>query len=95
MSNVVKTTHVPDDSELGRLLQEADQMELRLEQHGVTYPLSREDNDPRATYDPDAVRCGMEAAAGALTPEQAEEIKRYIYQGREEGTRPVNRTSIS
>jgi hypothetical protein len=91
MSNVVKTIHVPDDSELGRLLQEADQIELRLEQHGVTYRVSREDNDPWATYDPDAVRSGMEATAGALTPEQAEEIKRYIYQGREEGTRPVNR----
>ena len=82
MSNVVKTIHVADDSELAHLLQEADHAELRLEQHGVVYRVSRESNDPWATYDPDAVRAGMEAGAGALTPEQAEEIKTYIYRGR-------------
>jgi hypothetical protein len=91
MSDAVNTIHVPDGSELARLLQEADETGLRLEQNGVMYRVTREDEDPWARYDPEAVRAGMEAGAGAITPEEAEELKAYVYRGREEGTRPANR----
>ncbi len=91
MSDVVKTIHVPNDSELARLLQEADETGVRLEQNGVIYRVTREDEDPWARYDPEAVRAGMEVGAGAITPEQAEDLKAYLYRGRKEGTRPANR----
>jgi hypothetical protein len=92
MSGVAKTIHVPDDSELARLLQEADGAGLRLEQNGITYRVTREDDDLWAGYDPEAVRAGVEAGAGAITPEEAEALKAYVYRGRQEGTRPANRT---
>ena len=91
MSNVAKIIHVTGDSELARLLKEADEADLRLERDGVIYRVSREHTDPWAEYDPEAVRAGMTTAAGALTLEQAEELKTYIYKGREEGSRPANR----
>jgi hypothetical protein len=91
MSSVAKTIHVPDDSKLARLLQEADETGLRLEQNGITYRVTREVEDPWAGYDPEAVRAGMEAGAGAITPEEAEYLKAYIYRGREQDTRPADR----
>lgn len=91
MNDGAKTIHVPDDSELARLLQVADETGLRLEQNGITYRVTREVDDPWAGYDPEAVRAGMEAGAGAITPEEAEYLKAYIYRGREEGSRPANR----
>jgi hypothetical protein len=91
MSNISKTIHVPNDSELARLLKETDETGLWLEQDGVTYRVGREHTDPWAEYDPEAVRAGMAAVAGALTSEQAEELKASMYQGREEGTHPADR----
>jgi hypothetical protein len=91
VSNISKTIHVPNDSELARLLKETDETGLWLEQDGVTYRVSRDHTDPWAEYDPEAVHAGMAAVAGALTPERAEELKAYLYQGREEGTRPADR----
>jgi hypothetical protein len=91
MGEDIKTIHVPNDSELARLLQEADEIGLRLERNGITYRVTRENEDPWAGYDPEAVRAGMEAGAGAITPEEAEHFKAYVYRGREEGTRPADR----
>ncbi len=91
MADTVRTIHVPRGSELARLLDEAQHAPLRLEKDGVTYRLSREEDDVWVNYDPEAARAGMQAAAGHLTHEEAEKLKAYIYRGREEGTRPADR----
>jgi len=91
MADTVRTIHVPPESELARLLDEARDAPLRLEKDGVTYRLSREEDEIWANYDPDAVLAGMRAAAGHLTPEEGEKLKAYIYRAREEGTRPPDR----
>ena len=88
MSNTSKVIHVPEDSELARLLNEVDTTPLRLEKGGVVYRVSREDEDLWAGYDPEAVRAGMATAAGTLTSEEAERLKAYIYRARQEGSRP-------
>jgi hypothetical protein len=91
MADTVRTIHVPPESELARLLDEARDAPLRLEKDGVTYRLSREEDDIWATYDPEAVHEALRTAAGTLTPEEGEELKAYIYRGREEGSRPADR----
>jgi hypothetical protein len=83
--------HVPEGSELARMLDDAGDMPLRLVRRGVTYRVSREDDDPWAGYDPEAVRKSLRRFAGMLTPEEGVELKDYVYRGREEGNRPVDR----
>lgn len=91
MADTVRTIQVPPDSDLARLLDEAQGTPLRLEKDGVTYRLSREDDDIWANYDPEAVHEALRTAAGTLTPEDGEELKVYIYRAREEGSRPADR----
>lgn len=91
MVAVIKTIDVEPGSELDRLLEEADGATLRLVRHGVRYRLEPEDEDPWADYDPERAGAGMRAAAGSLSVEDAERLKEYIYRGREEGTRPIDR----
>ncbi len=47
--------------------------------------------DPWANYDPDKLWEGVQAAAGSITEEQAEEMIANIYRWREEGTRGPDR----
>jgi hypothetical protein len=86
-----RTIHVSEDSELARALEEVDEIPLRLEKDGVLYRVSREDEDLWASYDPAAALAGMADAAGALSPEDGERLKAYLYKAREEGSRPANR----
>jgi len=83
MADTVRTIHVPPESELARLLDEARDAPLRLEKDGVTYRLSREEEDVWANYDPEAVHEALRTAAGTLTPQEGEELKAYIYRARE------------
>jgi hypothetical protein len=46
-----------------------------------------EDEDAQAFHE------ALRAAAGTFTPEEAEQLKQDIYRWREEGTRPIDRTS--
>lgn len=87
MATEPKIIHIPEESELGRALDEAAGTPLRLISHGVTYRVSREDDDLWSGYDPDAVRQSLQHFAGMLTPEEGAELKAYIYRAREEGTR--------
>lgn len=91
MTDTTKTFHVPSDSELAGLLEEADRTPFRLERNGVLYRVTRDEEDPWVNYDPEVVRSGMEAAAGALTAEQAAKLKDLIYRVRENGSRPADR----
>lgn len=91
MAETVRTIHVSPGSELARLLDEVHDAPFRLEKDGVTYRLSREEDDIWANHDPEAVREALRTAAGTLTPEEGEELKAYIYRAREEGSRPADR----
>ncbi len=48
--------------------------------------------DPWADYDPDKLWEGVQAAAGSIMEEQAEEMIANIYRWREEGTRGPDRS---
>jgi hypothetical protein len=86
-----KTIHIPEDSELARVLEEVDETPLRLETRGVLYRVSRDAEDLWAGYDPQVARAGMAAAAGTLTPEDGERLKAFVYRAREEGSRSIDR----
>lgn len=70
---------------------EAEKRPIVLDKKGVRYRVIREAEDIWAGYDPDAVIVGMDAAAGGISPEEAERMKRVVYDGREAGTRPITR----
>jgi hypothetical protein len=85
--------HVNPDSELAVNIDtaEAEKRPIVLDKKGVRYRVIRETDDIWAGYDPDAVIAGMDAAAGSITPEEAERMKKLVYEGREAGTRPITR----
>lgn len=89
MASEPKTIEVEPGSEVDRLLVEAERAPLRLVRGGVRFRLVQETDDVWSGYDPERARAGMRAAAGAWSDVDAEELKAYIYRGREEGTRPL------
>jgi len=91
VENLIKIIEVEPDSELARLLDEADKGEIQLLRDGMSYRLAREAGDIWAGYDPEKARAGMRAAAGAWKDIDAEALKEYIYRAREEGSRPPQR----
>src|SRR6266851_8738994 len=50
-----------------------------------------EPEDIWANYDPEKVRAGLKAAAGALDGMDPDEVIADIYKAREEGSRPADR----
>ncbi len=91
MMHAPKTIKVTPETSVGSLLDEAAAAPVVLETNGTRYRLVREPDDPWAGYDPERVREGLRRFAGTLSPEEGERIKRLIYRGREEGTRPPGR----
>lgn len=89
MASEPRTINVEPGSVLDRLLDEAGGAPLRLVRGGERFRLDREaaDDDVWAHYDPERARAGMRAAAGTWTDLDAEAMKAFIYQAREEGTR--------
>jgi hypothetical protein len=55
------------------------------------FRVTRDPDDPWASYDPAKLRAGLRKVAGLLTPEEGDRIIETIYRGREEGTRPLDR----
>ncbi len=82
------TITIDPDSELGRALDETDGESVVLLRGGTRFRVTRDLDDPWASYDPKKVRAALRKFAGMLTPEEGERIKEAIYRGREEGTRP-------
>jgi hypothetical protein len=82
---------VGDETDLSRLLDAATSAPIRLERNGIVYRLEREENDIWADYDPEKVREGLRLYAGSWSDMDAEALKAYVYRGREEGTRPLDR----
>lgn len=99
------TMRVPADSEIGRLLREAEAAgePLRIDTGEATYMVRREESErphhhgedegmPKETdYDPEKARAAIRRAAGTLSDSEAEAMKRYIYEAREAGTRGLDR----
>lgn len=85
--------HVNPDGKLAANIDaaEAEKRPIVLNKKGVRYRVIREADDIWAGYDPEAVIAGMDAAAGSITPEEAERMKKRIYEAREAGTRPITR----
>ena len=90
-SNEPVTITIDPESELGRALDETDERPVVLVRGGERFRVTRDPDDPWASYDPEAVLEGLREIAGTLTPAEGERIKALIYRGREEGTRPITR----
>lgn len=86
-----RVVHVPTDSELAHLLDEAGEGNLRLEKDGIVYRLVREEGDESRPYDPAAVRDALARLAGALSEDEADRLIENVYRAREEGSRPAQR----
>lgn len=91
MANEPLTITVDPESELARVLGEADEAPVRLVVRGIPYRVRREDADPVADYDAEAVRRSLARYAGSWSDLDAEALKAAVYRGREEGTRPLDR----
>ena len=91
MATEPKTFHVTNGGELARLVEAANEAPVILEKDGIRYRLSRENDEVWADYDPKAVLSALRAARGTLSREEGEQLKAYIYRGREEGSRPADR----
>jgi hypothetical protein len=58
---------------------------------GARFRVTRDLEDPWASYDAENLRAGLKKVAGLLTPEEGDRIIESIYRGREERTRPIDR----
>ena len=90
MATAHKTVLVTDETALPELLDDAAKAPVILERGGERFRLSRAD-DLFAGYDPERVRDGLRRFAGTISAEEGERLKRLVYRGREEGTRPPDR----
>jgi hypothetical protein len=90
MVAVHKTIKVTPESNLDDVLEAAASEPVVLDKDGMRFRLTRED-DIWTGYDPERLRATVREMAGSISVEEAERIKRLIYQGREGGTRPANR----
>lgn len=85
------------ESEIGRLIREAEATgePLRLAIDGTTYVVVKTSTDAAtvrpSSYDPQRARAAIEAGIGAWSDVDAEELKRYLYEGREAGSRGPDR----
>ena len=85
------TITIDPNSELGRALDETADEPVVLLRNGTRFRVTRETDDPWATYDPAKLRAGLKKVAGLLSPEEGDRIIETIYRGREEGSRPITR----
>ena len=94
MMHKPKTIHVEPGSELERVLDEANETPVELEQRGVRYRLTRvprpvEAEDIWADYDPQRALAQLQAAAGGWRGlVDAEAFKAYIHERRRTANRP-------
>lgn len=91
MSKEPTTITIDPDSELGRALDESADHPIVLVHGSARFHVTRDPNDPWASYDPQQVLEGLHEIAGTISPAEGERMKALIYRGREEGTRPITR----
>lgn len=90
MATTLKQIPVTTETDWPKLLDEVTQEPVILERGGERFRLSRVD-DLFADYDPERVRDGLRRFAGTITADEAERLRDIVYQGREDGTRPIDR----
>jgi hypothetical protein len=82
MGTETKTIVVEPDSEIGRLLKQADEQPLLVQKNGVRYRVSREVDDPFANYDPERALEALRKSAGALKGVDIEKLKAELREQR-------------
>ena len=85
-----RTIRVTAETDWPALLDDAAEEPIILERGRERFRLSRVD-DLFSDYDPERVRDGLRRYAGTITTEEAERLRDIVYQGREDGTRPIDR----
>jgi hypothetical protein len=93
MTAEAKPIKITPDIRVAELLEQADAAPLVLEQNGVRYRLSREEEDLWANYDPEAFLAALNEAAGTWADVDADVLVQDIYRWRREGSRPADRPS--
>ncbi len=88
-SDESETIHIPENSDLVRLLDQRDTTPLRLEKDGVVYRVSREDS-LWAGYDAERVREAVRATAGSWADLDTDTMIADLHHAREEGSRPAD-----
>ena len=91
MSKEPLTITIDPDSELGRALDAGGDEPVVLVRGTSRFRVTRDLDDPWATYDSAKLRAGLRKVAGLLTPEEGDRLIETIDRGREEGTRPLDR----
>jgi hypothetical protein len=82
MAAHVRTVVVRPDSEIGRFLEQADELPLLVERNGVHYRVTREADDLFADYDPERARQALRKSAGALAGVDVETLKAELREQR-------------
>ncbi len=87
MTSETKRIRIEPESELARLLGEADNMPLLLEKDGELYRLTKEKEETNwAGYNPDQVRAALRKSAGALRGVDRDQLLTDISLAREQNS---------
>jgi hypothetical protein len=84
------TIEIDTKSELARALRDRDVQSIILVSDGNQYEVVRVEGDEWTEADANRAREALRPAPGIFSPEEAEELKKKIYQWREAGTRPLS-----
>jgi hypothetical protein len=84
MVTPTRTVVVAPDSEVGKLLEQADRAPLVIERNGARYRVMREKDDPFAGYDPERALEALRRSAGALAGVDVEALKADLREQREQ-----------
>jgi hypothetical protein len=86
MVTPTRTVVVAPDSEVGKLLEQADQAPLVIERNGARYRVVREPDavDPFADYDPVEARAALNRVFGILSGVDREALKAELREQREQ-----------
>jgi len=93
MATARESIDVDDDTQIGPLLERAADGPVFLRRRNTVYRLepASSSEDIWSGYNPEAARRALLDVAGTWSDVDPEELKGYIYRGRDEGTRPADR----
>ena len=73
---------VEPGSDVDRFLEQADDQPIIAEAHGRRFRVVREPSDPFANYDPERVKAGLAASAGAFAGVDVDALKDMLREER-------------
>jgi hypothetical protein len=88
VTDTAKTIPVNDETSLACVLAEADEAPVRLTKDGAIYRIVREDAAPSGAAE---IVAAVDATRGTWSGIDTDALIDYIYEGREQGTRPATR----